>query len=404
MDNPRTAVLADIVAATAGLEDLDPSQRDVWVSGAVALFADADGRSDGSTSALFESMVSLRHELREVGNVVGPAAMDELTVDQASARAVGVTALSDRSGSRSIVVELSRDGSATSDHAMLIELHDDGTLQTIAFSGPDPVAALEDDDRLVVAPQPVDGLTNIVAEALAAPVVWDEALRLNQLVAVLRLRSVLRDPAFTLDLVVPDVAPYEPRPADADDDRYAVELLRSTCAQQLEAEPPVVWGEVVASFGAHRVDASDVLHAAGAPAPSSAFELARLTAAYVRPLALDHFEPADREAIDALEWADWLGAVVQLVRAGVGTEVDPMGLVDNINASPEVTTTIPKRDRDYIAYAFGLTLHAWEVCGALDENGRLTELGRWLLPVGLAVVAGADLDVPPADAATSESS
>ncbi|MGI9607172.1 MAG: hypothetical protein ACR2P0_13630 [Acidimicrobiales bacterium] len=43
-------------------------------------------------------------------------------------------------------------------------------------------------------------------------------------------------------------------------------------------------------------------------------------------------------------------------------------------------TTIPKRDAPRVAWAFDQTLYAWELLGVIDDAGRVTPVGRWLLP------------------------
>ena len=111
--------------------------------------------------------------------------------------------------------------------------------------------------------------------------------------------------------------------------------------------------------------------------------LAGVAGAYVGPGPRAGLSPAAADAIDALEWADWLGAALQLVRAGAGADASPEQLVRNINRCPEVTTTIPKRDAPMVASAFGATLHAWRAAGAITADDTLTELGVWLLPRAL---------------------
>jgi hypothetical protein len=111
--------------------------------------------------------------------------------------------------------------------------------------------------------------------------------------------------------------------------------------------------------------------------------LARLAGAYVGPGPRVGLSPAAADAVDALEWADWLGAVLQLVRGGPGADASAEQLVRNVNRCPEVTTTIPKRDAPAVASAFDCTLDAWRVTGALDADDRLSALGVWLLPRAL---------------------
>jgi hypothetical protein len=39
---------------------------------------------------------------------------------------------------------------------------------------------------------------------------------------------------------------------------------------------------------------------------------------------------------------------------------------------------------------FSRMLHAWELTGAIDEHGRLTPLGEWLVPRSLLHAWGGD--------------
>jgi hypothetical protein len=82
--------------------------------------------------------------------------------------------------------------------------------------------------------------------------------------------------------------------------------------------------------------------------------------------------------------------VIPLVRAGAGADCSPEQLVRNINRCAEVTTTVPKRDAPQVAAVFARLLHAWELTGALDEHGKLTELGAWLVPRALLSAWGGD--------------
>jgi len=86
----------------------------------------------------------------------------------------------------------------------------------------------------------------------------------------------------------------------------------------------------------------------------------------------------------ALQHADWLGAVVGLVRAGIGASAEPRALVGYINRSPEVEGELDYDDAGPVENAFELILPAWEAAGAVDGNRRLTALGRWGLPRALA--------------------
>jgi hypothetical protein len=101
--------------------------------------------------------------------------------------------------------------------------------------------------------------------------------------------------------------------------------------------------------------------------------------ALVRPRSLRAFTPVARRLVRSLEWADWLGVVVELTREGAGADTDPARFVRLVNRCPEVSGGIPKRDAPGVIAAFEQVVFAWELTGvALD--GALTPLGAWLLP------------------------
>jgi hypothetical protein len=101
---------------------------------------------------------------------------------------------------------------------------------------------------------------------------------------------------------------------------------------------------------------------------------------------------AELEAsVMALELADWVGAVVGLVRGGVGASAEPAALVAAIDACPEVDGTVDPDDADLVELAFEVVVPTWEAVGAVDADRRLTELGAWGLPRALARAWGSDL-------------
>lgn len=97
-------------------------------------------------------------------------------------------------------------------------------------------------------------------------------------------------------------------------------------------------------------------------------------------------------ALMALELADWLGAVVGLVRAGVGASAEPEDLVEYINDCPEIDGEIDEDDESVVEYAFELLLPVWEAAGAVDSDRRLTALGRWGLPRAVAKAWNGEFD------------
>lgn len=100
----------------------------------------------------------------------------------------------------------------------------------------------------------------------------------------------------------------------------------------------------------------------------------------------------EEAAIMSLKHGDWLGAVIELVRAGVGAAASPEKLVSYINDSPEVEGAIDPDDEVLIRTSFELVLPAWEAAGAVDSARRLTALGRWGPPRALAWAWDYDFD------------
>ena len=93
--------------------------------------------------------------------------------------------------------------------------------------------------------------------------------------------------------------------------------------------------------------------------------------------------PPERDALLWLEWADWLGAGIGLLRAGPGAEATGQALVDHVNRCPEVSSSIDKADRDYAEWAFDVALDLLQDRGAVSEDGHLTEAGYQSLWQGL---------------------
>ena len=93
--------------------------------------------------------------------------------------------------------------------------------------------------------------------------------------------------------------------------------------------------------------------------------------------------PPERDALLWLEWADWLGAGIGLLRAGSGAQATGETLVDHVNRCPEVSSSIDKADRDYAEWAFDVALDLLQDRGAVTEDSQLTEAGYQSLRHGL---------------------
>lgn len=92
-----------------------------------------------------------------------------------------------------------------------------------------------------------------------------------------------------------------------------------------------------------------------------------------------------RQGLLWLEWADWLGVGIGLLRSGVGSSVTGESLVDLVNRCPEVSSTIERDDREYATWAFEIAIDHLADAGVV-EAGALTERG-WLTLHGSLVEA-----------------
>jgi hypothetical protein len=179
----------------------------------------------------------------------------------------------------------------------------------------------------------------------------------------------------------------------------AVEVLRQALPASTRARLPA--GELTAAcqrlragLGRHDPAVETIRRAAGLDSPLPADDAELWLAAAGALIAMREPSGLDSEleaAVMALELADWVGAVVGLVRGGVGANADPAALVAAINACPEVDGTVDP-DADLVELAFEVVLPTWEAVGAVDADRRLTELGAWGLPRALARAWGSDLD------------
>jgi len=98
--------------------------------------------------------------------------------------------------------------------------------------------------------------------------------------------------------------------------------------------------------------------------------------------------PGDADAaaaLAALDAADWAGAVIELVREGVGASADPPRLRERILACPEIEGDVSAEDLAVIDRGLRVVVPAWRALGAIDAERRLTRLGAWGLPAALAL-------------------
>lgn len=235
------------------------------------------------------------------------------------------------------------------DHALLAEL-DDELLSDLQLSG--GVTDLIDPEVIGDPAVEVHDL-DVVAAAEAVAQAWRNALGrveptpgmlANQRLARLRIASVVEDdellPLFDVETVSVDVTRGMSPAEIADANAAARSTLRAAVG------PPPSFGDVEQAW-------IDVV-SASAPFVS----------------------PREREALLWLEWADWLGVGIGLLRGrDRHGRLDGTALVDLVNACPEVSSTIHGDDRDYAAWAFEVALDHLADNGLVVE-GVLTERGR----------------------------
>jgi Plasmid pRiA4b ORF-3-like protein len=180
----------------------------------------------------------------------------------------------------------------------------------------------------------------------------------------------------------------------------AVEVLRQALPAPTLAPLPA--GELTAAcqhlragLGRHDPAINTIRRAAGLDPPLPADDVELWLAAAGALIAMREpsgLEPELEASVMALELADWLGAVIGLVRGGVGASADPEALVAAINDCPEVDGTVDPDDADLVELAFEVVVPTWEAVGAVDADRRLTALGAWGLPRALARAWGSDFD------------
>jgi hypothetical protein len=166
------------------------------------------------------------------------------------------------------------------------------------------------------------------------------------------------------------------RPVPADELSAVVARIRA------EAAAPEFPFDVLMAAGGF---APGELDPVGAPLPDDRLWL-ELASGIVGPRDETPLDPEQEAAWLTLELADWAGAVIGLVRGGVGQSAEPRDLIGLIETCPEIDLEETDPDSDAILEA-GLetVVTLWEALGAVDRERRLTVLGLWGLPAALRV-------------------
>ncbi len=227
----------------------------------------------------------------------------------------------------------------------------------------------------------IDEVQRLIQDALARPLTsLSEASEANVPLLARRFGAGF-DPSALVA-----VAPVDLPKRDRDEDAYAADVVaaairsaKPTTSNQEIERVRIAFDALVQNGDP---DALTVLEVAGLSeswdGELESFE--RAVGAYLAPRTLAPHGPDEQFALAELEAADWIGVVLGLSRSAGGTMIDGDRLVEFINKTPEITTTIPKKDRARIAWAFEAMLYAWRVTGVLGDDGRVTDAAAGLLP------------------------
>jgi hypothetical protein len=359
----------DIIAAAAVLGDIDDVARvEAWGSSALSVWRESESASDIDIE-LVDWLVGRGDQraalvLLSIADALG---LDETVRSPARACLDPAPGWVDHIGSaeptraweiadgdeRSIGIGFAHsDGSEMS---LLADIDSEGLAALVVAPGPEELFAEAED---VVAPLHLD----LTDSATAIVEAWrrgrdrkaavSETVMVNHMVALRRLGQVLGEPLDDLLHITDPPAEQDGLTSSerSDLDAWAIATLDSAIGRSAD-------GEI--SVDAELVDPFTVGGRAGYPAE-------------------------EREAFSALEWADWLGAVIGLVRAGPGVDCSASALVDHVNRCPEITSTVPKKDRPYYEWAWQHVVLLWQRHDLVDDERRLTEFGAQTLPKLLA--------------------
>ena len=131
------------------------------------------------------------------------------------------------------------------------------------------------------------------------------------------------------------------------------------------------------------------------PFPVNDIELVlRCAAATISPREETGLDPEEEATLLTLEHADWLGAILSVVRRGRDADASPEALADGITTCPELEleAELDLDEKAHLETAFWILALPWQVLGLTDRDQRLTALGAWILPRALARAWGADFD------------
>jgi hypothetical protein len=355
------ALFSEVLAsARTTLSDAGDGERAAWVSSALGLWREPGVADDPVTDdAAFVKWLLERRDptadllLATLGSLgLGPASESAAAVVPATSTPAPGRAWRLTDGDTEVLaIELVH---AVDDReVLLVDLDGDGVLIGIEFvTEADGLIDFAADEGSVASIEPTEAAASAASaidRRAESPGVPNDSELANMVLLRARLgllgaESV--EPRWKADVPSPLV--------DPDADAAAVQTLRAAVPDVLAGSAPP-----------------------GAPAMvGPVAEVIRWSDAVGRPVQ-------ELDALASLEWADWLGAVIGSVRAGAGAALSGEILVDHVNRCPEVTSVIPKNERSWFAWAFAVAMETWREVGVIDDELRLTEAGRWVLPQAL---------------------
>jgi hypothetical protein len=187
-------------------------------------------------------------------------------------------------------------------------------------------------------------------------------------------------------------------------ERDAVEVLRRALDRYRGQPPPADQLRDAATTVRARLQEEDdyslgwVRQAAGlsgAQLPADDSELLiLLAAATISPEEETGLEVEEEALLMSLELADWLGAIISIVRDGPRADASPRALVKGIETCPELEleADLDVDDESHLNAAFWIVAVPWQILGIIDPDQRLTELGEWVLPRALARAWNGEFD------------
>ncbi len=351
---PDDATFAEIVAAAAEqLPGLGPADVDAWASSALGLWREPGHDDPTATDHRFHEHLDASEQPEAALLAASVRAL--LASDPRPGPDAGLALTAPHMDGRSVALGF---GAATDRaHSLLADVDADGVLRDLqAGPGLDQLVEGFEDTAVTTTPLDPGEAASVVADA------WRAAARTGA----------------------------EPTPAQVANDALARARLAAAGHRNLprhRALPPV---EVARDAAADAAALATLRSALPSPdeLTDEEADAAGAAAGLVRLQVAPPIDRAELEALVSLEWADWLGAVIGLVRAGAGTHVSPSGLVDHVNRCPEVTTEIPRRDRPWFESAFAVVLDHWREAGIVDADNRLTPKGERALPASLRLAWG----------------